>query len=384
MSRQGQSKAEGQTRAKELAKSELQTDSLISDSPSSSPPIPPSPTPLLPQSLSPRLLIVLLLLGVGLLVGRLGQAQQTAPPAQATQLDPKAWGKNHAGEPVPEFVTSGECLFCHRNDVGTTWQKNAHGQTVRQREDAPQFKDIILGQSKLAAVGKEVEYFLGSRHHLRFLKKNGYGKFAILNTQAALDGNSKITTWMEAEKPAWDKEKFTNRCAGCHTTGVEPKEQTFATFSHDCYVCHGAVDLGHTNDTSLVWLSKKRKSDVLAVTSICASCHLREGKSKLSGLPFANNFVAGDNLFQDFQVDFSKADDESLNPGDRHVYRNVRDVVVNGKQTTCLNCHSVHGNSSSKHRLTPKTPICSDCHDTEKSIYKPAKQYTVKSALCEY
>jgi hypothetical protein len=349
----------------------------------SSPLLPLSSTPSLPYSLRVAILCAAVFICAIVAINPVVTGQESTPATQQP-LDPKAWGKNHAGEPVPEFVTSGECLFCHRNDVGTTWQKNAHGITIRQHEDAPQFKDVLQGQSKLSATGKEVEYFLGSRHRLRFLKKNGYGKFAILNTQGTLDAQAKITEWVEADKPVWDKDKFANRCAGCHATGVDPKAKTFSTFSLDCYVCHGAVDLEHTNNTSLVWLSKKRKSDVLAVTSICASCHLREGKSKLSGLPYANNFVAGDNLFQDFQVDFSKADDQSLNAGDRHVYRNVRDVVLYGKQITCLNCHAVHANSSTKHRLTPKTQICSDCHDTEKNIYKPAKQYTVKSALCEY
>ena len=45
------------------------------------------------------------------------------------------------------------------------------------------------------------------------------------------------------------------------------------------------------------------------VTSICAQCHVRTGKSRSTGLPYPNNFVAGDNLFRDFQVDFS---DEAL------------------------------------------------------------------------
>lgn len=352
---------------------------------------PATPPPLHPPS-TIRLRAAVLCAAVILLtiaaVSRMAQAQQTAAPANPTassqQLNPAAWGSNHAGKPVPDYVTSGECLFCHRNDIGTTWQKNAHGVTITQKEDVPQFGEILEGKSKLTATGKEVEYFLGSRHRLRFLKKNGYGKFAILNAQAALEKNAKITDWLNADTLSWDKEKFAGSCAGCHTTAVDPKTKTFGSFGHDCYACHGVVDLEHTNDTSLIWLSKKRKSDALAVTSICASCHLREGKSKSTGLPYPNNFVAGDNLFQDFQVDFSRADDESLNPGDRHVYRNVRDVVVFGKQVTCLNCHVVHGNSSSKHRLTVKTQICSDCHDTEKSIYKPAKPYTVKSALCEY
>ena len=68
------------------------------------------------------------------------------------------------------------------------------------------------------------------------------------------------------------------------------------------------------------------------VTSICASCHVRFGKSKTCGLPYPTNFVAGDNLFKDFQVDFGQADDEKLNPADRHVIANVRDVVVEGSR----------------------------------------------------
>ncbi len=317
-----------------------------------------------------------------LALGKHAPAQQSGSATQ--QHDPAVWGSNHAGKPVPDFVSGGECLFCHRNTIGVTWQQNAHGITVRQREDAPEFKDIFQGQAKLAAFSKDVEYFMGSRHRIRFLKKGGYGKFSIADTQAVLATSPQVASWLNVEKPSWDKEKFANRCAGCHTTGVDSTAKTFAGIGLDCYTCHGDVNLEHTNDTSLIWLAKKKKDDAKAVTSICAQCHLRDGKSKSSGLPYPNNFIAGDNLFQDFQVDFAKADDASLNPGDRHVYRNVRDVVLYGKSVTCLNCHSVHGDSSRKHRLVAKSQICSDCHDTEKNIYKPAKFYTVKSALCEY
>lgn len=338
------------------------------------------------KSLTYRLRAVILFAAVFVFVALFLRQVVTAEqqPAAPQQLDPAAWGGNHVGKPVPEFITGGECLFCHRNTVGVTWQKDEHGITVRQKEDAPQSAEVVKSQPKLAPVAKEIEYFLGSYNHLRFMKKNGYGKFMMLNTRADLGADGKAVSWHEADKPVWDKDKFADRCAGCHSTAVDPKDKTFAAFGLDCYSCHGVVDLEHTNDTSLIWLSKKKKNDAQAVTSICASCHLREGKSKSTGLPYPNNFVAGDNLFQDFQVDWSKADDKTLNPGDRHVYRNVRDVVLYGKQVTCLNCHVVHGNVATKHRLVARTEICSDCHDTEKKVYKPAFQYTVKSALCEY
>src|SRR2546428_629726 len=134
--------------------------------------------------------------------------------------------------------------------------------------------------------------------------------------------------------------------AGCHTTGVETATKTFSAFGHDCYACHGVVDLNHTGDTKLMLLSKKRRDALEVVTSICAQCHLRGGKSRSTGLPYPNQFVAGDNLFKDYLVNFALADDANLNAGDRHVYRNVRDVVVNGSETTCLSCHKVHGQST--------------------------------------
>jgi predicted CXXCH cytochrome family protein len=266
---------------------------------------------------------------------------------------------DHAGQPVPEFVHGDECLFCHRNDIGNGWQKNAHAKTVRQREDAPEL-------AKKLNPPAEVEYFLGSRNHVRFLKKSGYGKFAILN-----------------QKGEWEKDKFADRCVGCHSTGVDTKTRAFSAFGLDCYTCHGVVDLEHTADTAKMWLSKKRRDDVKAITSICAQCHLREGKSRSTGLPYPNNFVAGDNLFQDYEVDFARADDAKLNAGDRHVLRNVRDVVKNGSDVTCLSCHRVHANSSDKHRRVLTGAICLDCHNAE-GPKKAVKAYEVHSPLCEY
>ena len=312
-----------------------------------------------------------------------GASGQDPNKQEQKTVDPKAWGGNHAGKPVPEYVHGDECLFCHRNDIGPTWQKNAHGVTVRQREDAPELARTLESLPALAEMAKQVEYFLGSRHRARLLKKEGYGKFTMLNAQVTLGGNGQPAKLIDHEKLAWDKEKFANRCAGCHTTGVDPETRAFSEFGLDCYTCHGAVDLNHSNDTSLVLLSKKLRNDAKAITSLCAQCHLRESKSRLSGLPYPNNFVAGDNLFQDLELDWARADDQKLNAGDRHVWRNVRDVALYGNESiTCLNCHQVHANSSFKHRRVLRAPICAECHQGEG--FKDVKRYDVHSPLCEY
>ena len=307
------------------------------------------------------------------------------PRVEQTVLDPAAWGGNHVGKPIPEYVHGDECLFCHRNSIGVTWQKNAHGVAVRQREDAPELQSLATKLPELSTVVNDIGYFLGSRHRVRFLKKSGYGKFSLLNLQALLGTNVKggVIDKASGDSPTWDKEKFGSRCAGCHATGVDAKTNAFAAFGIDCYACHGYATVEHSNDTSLMWLSKKRRDDARAITSICAQCHIRSGKSRSTGLPYANNFMSGDNLFQDLSVDFSKVDDETLNPADRHVLRNVRDVAVRGDLSTfCLTCHDVHVSSTLRHSKARRGAICADCHG---KIFAPqVKSYEVHSALCEY
>jgi len=323
--------------------------------------------------------VALMLAGLGIYVA----GQQTAPPAKPPDkiTNPASWGGNHVGQPIPEFVHGDECLFCHRNNIGVTWQQNAHGVTIRHREDAPELQAIVRKQAGLSLMTSQIEYFLGSRHRARFLKKDGYGRFSILNTQAVLGPENVVEKWLNLEKFVWDKDRFANQCAGCHATGIDPKAKTFVAFGLDCYVCHGDVTVEHSGNTSLILLSKRRRDDAKVITSICAQCHLRFGKSRSTGLPYPNNFIAGDNLFQDYEVDFSKAD--NLNPADQHIADNVRDVVVSGQlDVTCLSCHQIHANSSTHHSVR-KGPICQDCHEGTNYVSE-RKSFVAHSALCEY
>lgn len=261
---------------------------------------------------------------------------------------------------VPEFVHGDECLFCHRNTTGPTWQKNAHGLAMRQKEDAPELIKRIEGQPYAAAV----THTLGSRNHVRYLKQNGYGKVDLL------------------ENGVWKDGKFGPRCAGCHATAVDPKTQAYAAIGIDCYACHGVVDLEHSSDVSKIFLSKKRRSDAIAVTNACAQCHLRGAISKSTGLPYPALFTAGDDLWKDLEADWSKASVPAMNPGDRHVWISARDVIQNGSETTCISCHR-HQNSSERHRRVLSGPICLECHNAE-GPKKAVKKYEVHSAVCEY
>jgi len=164
--------------------------------------------------------------------------------------------------------------------VADTWQQNPHARTIRVNDDG--------------------DYFIGAKpDHARALKKNGYGKYAI----------------QKPDKSGWEDDKFPLKCAGCHTTALDSETHAFGEPALDCYTCHGIADINHSSNTALMWLSAKHSKDPKLITSNCAQCHLRGGRSKSSGLPYANLFVAGDNLFTDFQFDPKEADNPDLNDG---------------------------------------------------------------------
>lgn len=340
---------------------------------------------LLPSVLLALVAFVLLLAVVGYFSSERSHAAEDA--ARKT-LDPAAWGANHVGQPVPLYTEGGECLFCHRHQVGTTWDTNKHNRTIRDAEPTEPAMAALVDGAKTKELAAEVKLLLGDTRTQRFLKRAaayGHADIASVKAEFARGTRAKL---VDVNGATWDTEKFATQCAGCHTTAVDPESQAFATVSLDCYACHGDSPVDHATDTTLMPLARERKDSPAAVSSICGSCHIRFGKSKSTGLPYPANFVAGDNLFKDFDVDWSVLDEtnqaKKLNPADAHVMDNLREVVVYGnEQMTCLTCHDVHKSSSAKHRDLPVTQYCQHCHTADTPI-KGHTKYEVHSERCEY
>jgi hypothetical protein len=325
--------------------------------------------------------LLLCLCGLCVLCGKVFLAR--AEPV--TRLDPAGWGSDHVGKPVPEYVTGDECLFCHRMDVGPAWGKNRHQLTIREVDPNSPALAALKKSPALKPLAEEVKLVLGDQNRLRFLKQSAaYGKLDLLTTEWVPPHTGETGKLLAVDQPYWDTRKFADACAGCHTTAVDSKNHAFSAIAIDCYACHGEVNLQHSKDTSLVFLAKKRKDPARVVTSICAQCHVRTGKSASTGLPYPNNFVAGDNLFRDFKVDFSPEQIKRLNPADRHIMENVRDVVLLGRdEVTCLSCHDVHKQSSKKHHKVVESGSCLSCHNATGSK-KIRPSYEVHSQTCGY
>jgi hypothetical protein len=312
----------------------------------------------------------------------------TAGPASAPSDEHASWGTDHVGSPLPDYATGDECLFCHRDRFGADWEKNAHERTVRPAESAPTEIAALKASPATSSFSDQVEFVLGDRRQIRFLKRaTAYGKLAMLSAKFAAPppgANSRRVhgKLVDLNQVHWDDQKFARTCAGCHTTGVDPKSHAFAAISLDCFTCHGVVEQKHAQ-TKMVYLGRGRHDPPHVAIAICGQCHLRNGKSRSTGLPYPTNFVAGDNLFRDFQVSLTDAELAAMNPADRHVAQNVREVLDGKSQTTCVTCHDVHRQTSVKHRQVAEGATCASCHEPGKPKSQ-WKHFEVHSSLCGY
>jgi hypothetical protein len=329
-----------------------------------------------------RWLVVAGLVGFGIVLYQSRPAMVAEPPRT---LDPAAWGSDHVGKPVPEYVAGDECLFCHRNDVGPAWNDNHHNRSVRELAPDSEALAALLKTPQLKEIAASVSLVMGENHSQRFLKPAAaYGRLDLLSVAWVPPRAGSEGKLVDTASPAWDSMTYGESCAGCHSTAVDPVQRSFASRSLDCCACHGSVPNEHTKNAALVYLSPRRKDAARVTTSVCGQCHVRTGTAKSTGRPYPSNFVAGDNLFRDFQVDFSTAAIDRLDPGDRHIVENVRDVVLLGKErVTCLSCHDVHKQSSRKHHVLAQTESCFTCHG-EAGLKQGRKPYAVHSKICGY
>ncbi len=336
-----------------------------------------------PLSICGPVAIVVCVVAALLLARR--QTSIAAPPPERPQLDPAAWGDDHAGEEVPLYVEGGECLFCHRNDVGEDWADDKHNLTIRDVEAESPPVEALARADTTSPFVEQLELILGDDRQNAFLRRSdAYGQVELLTVRANKGRGRRWRLHGDIDAPQWDTEIFAQQCSGCHATGVDSSDGTFITVAHDCYVCHGDGPLEHANEPELMPLAAAREDAPREIAGICGQCHIRFGRSRTSGRPYPNTFVAGDNLFRDFEVDWQRADDPELNPADRHVIDNIREVVLYGnEELTCLSCHQVHGNSTERHRDLPESRQCAHCHEPggDKKVHRT---YEVHSELCGY
>ncbi|MFQ5701458.1 MAG: multiheme c-type cytochrome [Acidobacteriota bacterium] len=314
------------------------------------------------------------------------------PPAVAGAL---AWAAAPAARPEPPgpppraaapsgglagYVGSGTCQACHPAQYDA-WVVSQHGRTIHEPSER---ENALLGRSLLCGE-YDAKYVLGERHARRFLvdSETEPGRHLLLPCRYDVG----TAEWAHLHESDWTTRTWERECGACHATGFSSDDLTFIEMKVGCEDCHGPGERHGDYKTRADMLSL-RKLDPRGEVTICASCHLQGGASRKTGLHFAYNYRAGDDLFADYAFDWKSLDEtpqDTANPIDIHQKLLMRRLVTGqegpGGALRCTSCHTIHANSHKKHEALKTGEYCYLCHEREGFA---VKEYEQSCNVCEF
>lgn len=282
------------------------------------------------------------------------------------------------------YVGSRKCKGCHVSE-GNSWSETLHSRMMRTME-----KDRKIGVVSIASIAppfpiKDVAYVLGNMRMLLFLKKKDNG-FVVIPHQYNLAGASweplNVQQWDHFSDSGADKSpaktgelSWSDRCAGCHTTGYDPNARTFAEASIACESCHGP---GARHAES------RKRDDIInpaalqgeKANHVCAQCHAR-GDDTSGKYPFPVGYTPGEDLSKRFvfaEPIKRKNSDLFWGNGMARQHHAQYNELIQSKHFQnglhCFDCHEVHG-----FRPTPPSPKTQLMARTERFLLKKRARF---------
>ena len=172
------------------------------------------------------------------------------------------------------YVGSQSCQKCHQK-IYREWKRTLHSQMIK---DARQNPDAIIGDfaspSEVRTFTKDqVLYTIGNQWKQRYITRKG-NELYILPAQYNLETGR----WVPYHPKDWDKRPWLKNCGGCHVTGLDYANRTFAEPAVGCEACHGPGEK-HVNATESREYAKTIVNPatlpVGLQVQVCGSCHTR-------------------------------------------------------------------------------------------------------------
>jgi len=264
------------------------------------------------------------------------------------------------------YVGSENCESCHLEHYGS-WKSTLHSRTMQSVTDNLDALVADVNPAEIRLELKQVEsqlkvpvediyipeissikYVIGMQWEQGYLVEKDEKLYA-----APIQYSARSEHWTVSREKDWDKRPWIIKCAGCHATGVDLKNESFTEASVGCEACHGPgshhVALPETK------VFEKHQTIVnpshLAAgfrTQICGSCHSRGRSKKVEGVDWPVGYQPGRALGRYYQqTSFAAGDSEFVYPNEfakgRYMQFNDWKKSSHAREgVSCTSCHYVH------------------------------------------
>lgn len=282
----------------------------------------------------------------------------------------------------PEFIGTRDCNDCHR-DITNAHELTPHAWTMVEIEDDLDLEDNPIvadfasgieirivtfpGEDAARSFGvPDVAFSLGAGRNIQaYLYEAEEGVYYVFPAQ----WNVAAATWEPLElAESWpdDAYAFGEKCAGCHTVGLDTETYEWEEAAVMCEACHGP-GLAHVEaaDDAGRSIDAEERADISDKINLalggqaCGQCHSR-GLSSDGIHPYPTNYYPGQT---DLGEGFNLVDPE----GDTHWWSTGHARLPNMQYNEWLN--STHPNAlASAQESEEFGPNCLTCHSVAQQL----------------
>ena len=275
-----------------------------------------------------------------------------------------------------QFVGAQKCATCHQSYL-EGWKTTLHSKMLQPVvTEGPQktvVADFSLASTNHPAL-TDVKWVVGSRWKQRYLVEVD-GREVVFPGQWSVKEKkwqpytAKSDWWWEQHKD-WRQRSNFKLCAGCHSTGLDPKTETWAELNISCESCHGA-GRKHSETARIEDIVNPARLPRQQSMDVCLACH-QAGRPHGPQTEYAwpVGYRPGDALaeyWRGFTAD-GKRTSEFWENGTAHKNRvqgnTFPQSVMHENALQCSNCHDSHSGRHTAMNLkdAASNALCLTCH----------------------
>lgn len=281
----------------------------------------------------------------------------------------------------PFYVGSNTCKECHAKKH-TNWHDTSHRKIFKVYTDDSQIIADFKNKPEFVNFEKEdIELIIGFQWEQVFAREIDGEYYPFPAKWMEL-----TKQWVPYKTDKWHKTPLTQKCNGCHTTGLNKQTGDFVEYGVGCESCHGPGSL-HVQNKKILHLDECRtchnsgslkeeleKQDDITVSikpAVCGQCHSRGVENTITThqtevqFNFPVEYLPGQELSNNFKPTTPQTDAKGKNWWGNGISKNrhqeysdfaksdhsksLRDLKLKTAQSqrctqmpndSCLKCHS--------------------------------------------
>ena len=294
------------------------------------------------------------------------------------------------------YSTSNSCKECH-NGKHEAWSNSLHPKIFKPYTNDTQIVADFKNKPDFVKFDKkDIEVIIGGKWEQVFARKieGEYypfpAKWMVLTQE-----------WIPYKTKDWNKTPLTQKCNGCHTTGLDKQTGEFSEWGVSCESCHGPASthvqnkkmltqsectICHNSDSLVEELNKKEDIIVSVKSAVCGQCHSR-GKEK--GLDkyhtevqfnFPVEYLPGQNLSQNFKPTTPQTDKKGKNWWGNGISKNRHQEYADfNRSKHASSLKNLKEKKNTKCAQQPKDS-CLQCHSADYILAPKDNKPTLQTA----